>query len=383
MAGRRQIAEALAAQPQPEQDGWRQRIAKALSAGADYTGRGLAVADLYSGGMLSSVAGLNPFGSHSNVMAARDKALEGVPREMKALATEPINPMAAIFAGPMARTANKAMLRRAEDLAGQNAPREQIWNETGWFKGPDQKWRFEIDDSQSYVTPERSLGFAQNRADVILGRPDIAAQMPDKGWGSKSDLALDHPLYYGAYPDARDQYTAFLPKTSASMKNYLGRYDGSSVSVMKDAPRENMRSTLLHEHQHRVQDKEGFARGGNLEMFAGDAAQSKAYDHAWIVANRIKNLGETPEQASMYLAGAPDGIGDAVKLRDLATRYSQDELLALANTYKPENRYRALAGETEARAVQKRMNLTSEQRRARAPWLDYDVPEEQQILRSR
>ncbi|WP_196301241.1 hypothetical protein, partial [Streptococcus pneumoniae] len=42
--------------------------------------------------------------------------------------------------------------------------------------------------------------------------------------------------------------------------------------------------------------------------------------------------------------------------------------------------YRRLAGEAEARLVQKRMDLSPEERRARPPWLDYDVPEEQQIV---
>ena len=43
--------------------------------------------------------------------------------------------------------------------------------------------------------------------------------------------------------------------------------------------------------------------------------------------------------------------------------------------------YRRLSGEAEARTVQKRMDLTPEQRAARPPWLDYDVPESQQIVR--
>ena len=43
--------------------------------------------------------------------------------------------------------------------------------------------------------------------------------------------------------------------------------------------------------------------------------------------------------------------------------------------------YRNSSGEVEARTVQKRMNLTPEERRARPPWLDYDVPEDQQIVR--
>lgn len=56
-------------------------------------------------------------------------------------------PLTAIFAGPAARTANRAMLRRAQDMAESGADRRAIWDETGWFRGPDGQWRFEIDDS--------------------------------------------------------------------------------------------------------------------------------------------------------------------------------------------------------------------------------------------
>lgn len=43
--------------------------------------------------------------------------------------------------------------------------------------------------------------------------------------------------------------------------------------------------------------------------------------------------------------------------------------------------YRNNPSEIEARAAQARRDLTPEQRRARAPWLDYDVPETDQIVR--
>lgn len=44
-------------------------------------------------------------------------------------------------------------------------------------------------------------------------------------------------------------------------------------------------------------------------------------------------------------------------------------------------RHKAHAGEQEAYAVERRANLTASERRARAPWLDYDVPEANQIVR--
>ncbi len=45
--------------------------------------------------------------------------------------------------------------------------------------------------------------------------------------------------------------------------------------------------------------------------------------------------------------------------------------------------YGRSAGEVEARNVQARMNMTAAERRAKAPWLTQDVPDERQIVRSR
>jgi hypothetical protein len=45
--------------------------------------------------------------------------------------------------------------------------------------------------------------------------------------------------------------------------------------------------------------------------------------------------------------------------------------------------YQHLAGEVEARNVQKRMKYTPEQRRATPPWETEDIPRDQQIVRGR
>ena len=58
-----------------------------------------------------------------------------------------------IFGGRLAKTADQAKLAQAEKMAAEGAPREQIWSQTGWFQGPDKKWRFGIDDSNSVVYP--------------------------------------------------------------------------------------------------------------------------------------------------------------------------------------------------------------------------------------
>ena len=110
---------------------------------------------------------------------------------------------------------------------------------------------------------------------------------------------------------------------------------------------------------------------------------------AWpgILAAELRNAGDqSPEAAEAYgrtaLSNAlfPSAVGRAVSpavANSLGTFGGK-----LAKTADHRLRlYWPTSGEVEARTVQKRMDLNPEQRRARAPWLDYDVPENQQIGR--
>ena len=119
----------------------RSMFTRAADTAMDYAGRGLALGDLYTGGMLSSLAGLNPFTSYSDVMAARERALAGVPREAKALATEPINPVAAMLAAPtrLWHGTNRRFDKFDRDFAG-SAGQGSFLGRNGFYfgRGPDE-----------------------------------------------------------------------------------------------------------------------------------------------------------------------------------------------------------------------------------------------------
>ena len=51
------------------------------------------------------------------------------------------------MAGERANTAMISRLQKAESMEREAASSEEIWKETGWVRGPDHKWRFEIPDS--------------------------------------------------------------------------------------------------------------------------------------------------------------------------------------------------------------------------------------------
>lgn len=241
----------------------------------------------------------------------------------------------AIFGGPAAKTANLSALSKAEMLAKQGAPREQIWNETGWFKGTDGKWRFEIDDSGAKLTPALS--------DTISARNSVFRGDASQG--------IDHPNLYAAYPDAASErmVSNWEPNAGgAYWRDADGGPGGGFSAVGPDAT--SVRSTALHElGGHGIQAREGFARGGASREFSpNEIAAEQA---------RIRSLPEGDGWTSIRNASGDDPVMASFNL------------------------YRRLAGEVEARTVQKRLDYTPEQRASRPPWLDYDVPESDQIVR--
>lgn len=56
------------------------------------------------------------------------------------------------FAGKKAKTADAYRSATTEKMLNNGIDAETVRKETGWFKGYDGKWRFEIDDSQMKIT---------------------------------------------------------------------------------------------------------------------------------------------------------------------------------------------------------------------------------------
>lgn len=137
----------------------------------------------------------------------------------------------AIFAGPMARTANKPMLARAQAMHAAGRSRDDIWNETGWFQGRDGQWRFEIDDSGLTVGTGNQTGITGG----TVSHSELAAAYPELG---------DLPV---AVENAgMGQGTAFYyPRSSPR---------GPSLTV-RGYP-EHHRGGVVHELQHAADDME-------------------------------------------------------------------------------------------------------------------------------
>lgn len=236
------------------------------------------------------------------------------------------------FAGMNAETADIQALKRAEDMESLDASRDAIWKETGWFRGVDGIWRFEIPETGMRVKIGGGQGFR---------------------YGS--------PIWFEAIDDAYPQMDTAI-SVERSDKNTGFATDGF-ISVKGENPGER-RSIAAHEIQHAIQKDENFAAGGNWMMWTPE--EIAAERERLSVAERNRDAAEkaTPRTAMEEFTS----IGKSSAVADMT------------DTEVAKSLYRRLAGEVEARAVQKRMDMTPAQRQATPPWESYDTSEDQQIV---
>ena len=253
--------------------------------------------------------------------------------------------MLATFLGPGAKTANLPALARAQRLEAAGVPREQIWRDEGWFKGADKKWRFELDDSKS------SWG---------LPKPDD--MKPSHGIDTTLSNGIRHDDLMRSYPGMADVQLLYQRVADPPPGTPFGMYSPEGPKIAVRAVPHGLadpKSTAMHEVQHDIQFREGFARGGTPKN-----ASARIYND---FVNEINSL--LPGRGIVMDATAAARV-EAIK-----------EQLRRVPMGDNTEAYRRLAGEVESRTVQKRLPLTAEQRRERPPWLDYDVPENMQIIR--
>lgn len=184
----------------------------------------------------------------------------------------------AIFAGAAAKTADLAKLAKAQELEAAGESAEAIHAATGWFRGADTKWRFEIDDSKSAF----NAGSTPTDENPIFDLSDHGG--PNVRQGAAADV-FSHDDAYAAYPELKDKMMELDPDTygggfypdgtiqvGVAHKDYTPRdigeamdeYGPGALNGMSDDGRGGApRKVALHELQHAIQKIEGWEPGAN------------------------------------------------------------------------------------------------------------------------
>ena len=244
------------------------------------------------------------------------------------------------------RTIRMDNLSVARKMEEEKKDAKAIKMATGWERGADGKWRYEMPDAKIKDTMNVGGGHIVKRYE------------DDMLWnGGKLSNAIDAPELFKAYPQLKDVRI----DTDAIMNDMPsnGEYNSKTNTITIHADElKYMNGILNHEIQHAIQDIEGFARGGSPRLVRGEVK---------------KKLNEVTKQ-----------------IRQLRAEGKEDEAKALVennrglyNAYQKNddyNSYKSLAGEVEARNVSARLNMTPEERRKSLAESTEDVARKDQIL---
>lgn len=251
-----------------------------------------------------------------------------------------------IFIGKGAKTWDALAAQKAKMLADIGTDPRTIWQQTGTWKGPDGKWRQEISDEKSFYRGSKAAG-SSYAEDVHL-----------------------HPELYKAYPSAGGSRVTESPHKGGSFN-----VDTRQITVgPMDA-----NSTMLHEQQHQIQGLEGFAAGGSPSTMI--LALEKIADEKRQKAQEMFRLSSANDPLDPLRLVKPGARQKGLELEKEARALDQKAMDAYRSEQAKFDLYQRLAGEAEARAVQSRMNMTPEQRRATFPEESYDVPLNELIVR--
>jgi len=289
-----------------------------------------------------------------------------------------------IFAGKKAKTADLNKQAMAEELLNRGMDRDTIWKETGWFKDVDDHWKFEIDDSDAALRYGETKAKVKELEDNLLSvmqkhghdSPEfretlditrgLVEPMNDKWRGilpQNVDNALKHKELIDSYPEA-GSITASLDVSGGVPE---GSFDPGAILLKAQGSPEDVRSTMLHELQHSIQESEGFSKGGtggylSVEDF-DDVVKEFEGKYSMLPAVKKNKAEMTPVEYREWALGMYAGM-NPTGMQGIAY-----------------DRYKRLAGEAEARNVQTRLDMTPEERAATPPWKTLDVPEDELILK--
>lgn len=285
-------------------------------------------------------------------------------------------------------------LKVAEEMERGKKDAKAIKLATGWERGADGKWRYEMPDAK--IKDMKDIG----------GGNIVKRFEDDMLWndGKLTDV-IDAPGLFEAYPQLKDVRI----DTDAIMNDMPsnGVYNAKTNTITIHADElKYMNSILNHEIQHAIQYIEGFGKGGSPEQMekefkaAQDEWKARAYAHE--LEEKAKEMGGEYNQSEVEKALVEEykDLDMSDELPDKETRIkgfnyfargyadrSMDDAIkrfrlneSTRSDFDSYKEYLKLAGEVESRNVEKRLGMTDEERRNSLAEETEDVNRDEQIV---
>ena len=235
----------------------------------------------------------------------------------------------------------------AREMESEKKDAKAIKMATGWERGADGKWRYEVGNVRFYDGLQlinRSVKTEATLNDLLEDNKDKEALFASYPSLKNMPVVLEDMGYKGV-----GEYN--YGKETIRLNTYLltdddGYFTKPAVEI------------LNHEIQHAIQKIEGFARGGSPAMVRSEIKKQMAE-----VTKQIRQLrAEGKEAEAKELIKKNRGLYEA--------SVGDDDF----------GSYKSLAGEVESRNVESRMGMSAEERRASLAAETEDVSREDQIF---
>ena len=247
-----------------------------------------------------------------------------------------------------------ALLETGLNVAGLYGGRgAKFFPKRGTFSNmADKMERFEISDASAKIKPE-GMKYYKGRGE---GFPEMW-----QGEQVKLSQILDHKPLFKQYPHLKDIEVDINIIPSMKESSH-GSFNDNGILRVTDNSMEEAKSVALHEIQHAIQEREGFARGGNPTLSGISILRKQSFYQS------LKEEAENIIKSGKANKPVYDQYERAVaKLKELDTD--------------PMTYYLHQAGEIEARDAASRMNLTGQQRRRTSPYTSENIPINEWIVR--
>ena len=201
---------------------------------------------------------------------------------------------------------------------------DEIYRNTGFFRGPDDQWRFEIpieDANWTNLMAKENLEELRRMVwEGIDGENLTEQELIEQAQSGRPfeinvplEEILDHPSLYAAYPQLRDMD---LTLAHAPQEGHRGSfYDAAQFGYPRielnlaefEVPddlydTDTMMVTLYHEIQHAIQEIEGFDAGSNPVMIS--QAESSPERIMEVVEETLKRVSFGRHLVSKYGEGS-------------------------------------------------------------------------------
>lgn len=285
-------------------------------------------------------------------------------------------------------------LKVAEEMERGKKDAKAIKLATGWERGADGRWRYEMPDAK--IKDMKDIGGGN-----IVKRFDDDMLWND---GKLTDV-IDAPGLFEAYPQLKDVRIDTDAIMNDMPSNGVYNAKTNTITIHADDLK-YMNSILNHEIQHAIQYIEGFGKGGSPEQMekefkaAQDEWKARAYAHE--LEEKAKEMGGEYNQSEVEKALVEEykDLDMSDELPDKETRIkgfnyfargyadrSMDDAIkrfrlneSTRSDFDSYKEYLKLAGEVESRNVEKRLGMTDEERRNSLAEETEDVNRDEQIV---